>query len=263
MSFITINRKSCKKDDLCIQECPAGIIVRGAEGFPEPDPEAIENCIQCGHCQAVCPCDALTLRDISPKDRPLVLKGPLDWEIMQGLIRSRRSVRKYKKAPIAPELLDKLFDVVRWAPTGGNSQLVKWLLVEKPETRKKISEHVANWARGNENLSFLSSAWEAGHDLILRDAPCLAIAYAGNEYGSTSADCVIATTTLELAASSQGLGACWAGFFMMACAAGYAHLLDLLQLPENNKVHAALMLGYPQYRFSRIPDRKPINIKRI
>jgi nitroreductase/NAD-dependent dihydropyrimidine dehydrogenase PreA subunit len=263
MSFITIDRKLCKKDNLCIKECPANILVLGPDGYPVVREEAVENCLQCGHCQSVCPCDALTLRDVQPQDRPKVLKEPVSWETIAGLIESRRSVRRYKKTPVAPELLDKLLDVTRWAPTGGNSQLVRWLLVEKPETMKKLAGLTADWARANENLKFLAEAWDAGHDMILRGAPHLAIAYAGNEYGSTAADCVIAATTLDLAAASQGLGACWAGFFMMACAAGYKPLLEFLALPAGNRVHAALMLGYPKYGFARIPTRKPARVKRI
>ncbi len=263
MSFISIDRKLCTKDNLCIRECPAGILLADADGFPEPKPEAIDNCIQCGHCQAVCPCDALTLRGVSPKNQPPALKLPVDWEIMAGLIKSRRSIRQYKQTPVAPEMLDKLLDVTRWAPTGGNSQIVRWLLVEKPETIKEIVRLTAEWARGNEPFKFLAGAWNAGRDVILRGAPVLAIAYAGNEYGSHQSDCLIAATTLELAASSQGIGVCWAGFFMAACGFGYKPLLEFLGIPADKKVHAALMLGYPQYGFKRIPTRRPAEIKKI
>ncbi len=263
MSFITIDKKLCKKDNLCIQECPAGIIVADPEGFPEVKTESVSYCIQCGHCQSVCPCDALTLRKVSPQERPHPVSEPWRWETIEGLIQSRRAIRKYKKTPIAPAVLDKLLDVTRWAPTGGNSQLVKWLFVEKQETMQKVVGLTADWARTNETFKFLAEAWDNGRDMILRGSPHLLIAYAGTEYGSTSTDCVIAATTLELAASSQGLGTCWAGFFMIACSAGYKPLVELLQLPKDNRVHAALMIGYPQYGYTRIPTRRAVKLKKI
>ncbi len=261
MSFFIVDKKICKKDNLCIKECPMGIIVSDGEGFPTIKPETV--CIKCGHCQAICSCDAITLYGVSSKDQPKALSEPLNWDLIHGLIKSRRSIRKYKPDPISPDMLNKLFDVTRWAPTGGNTQLVKWLLVEKPGTIKKISGLVADWSRNNETFKFLAAAFDTGNDVILRAAPHLAIAYAGKEYGSAAIDCMIATTTLELAASSQGIGACWAGFFMIVCAAKYQPLLDFLEIPAENNVHAALMLGYPHYKFNRIPSRKPLKIKKI
>ncbi len=264
MPFIEIDKKKCAGDGKCIRECALDILVKGPDGFPTFRPEAVSRCIECGHCQAVCPRDALTLRGVEPGELPLSMKWPAEQAIVEGLIRSRRSVRRFKPDPVAPEVLDDLLALTRWAPTGGNSQLVKWLLVEKPETMKAISGLVADWARGTRELGFLAAAWDAGHDVILRGAPNLAIAYAGDGYGSTAADCVIAAATLELAATSRGLGACWAGFFMIACANGYPPLLDLLGLKkEDGKVHAALMLGHPQYVFHRVPTRHPVDIRHV
>jgi nitroreductase/NAD-dependent dihydropyrimidine dehydrogenase PreA subunit len=263
MSYITIAEKACTKDGLCLRVCPANILIYGPDGFPTTDPQKEPYCIRCGQCQAICPNDALTLRNVAPQDQPAIMKEQLEWAKIAGLIQSRRSVRKYKKTPVPPEVLTKLLDITRWAPTGGNSQLVRWILIEKPESIKKVISLTAEWASGIEMFKFLTDAWAAGHDAILRGAPHLAIAHAGNEYGSTAADCAIAVTTLDLAASSQGLGTCWAGFFMIACASGYKPLLDFLQLPENHKVHAALMLGYPKYSYHRVPVRQPLQLKRI
>lgn len=264
MSLIEIDGTRCARDGLCIKECPARILGPGADGVPVVRPEAVNGCLECGHCQAVCPRDALTLRGAAPADLPAAMPGPVEWELMKGIIRSRRSIRHFKPTPVAPGTLDSLLDVTRWAPTGCNSQLVRWLLVERPETMKALSGAVADWARGVRQLSFLASTWDAGYDVILRGAPNLAIAYAGDGYGGVAADCVIAATTLELAASSQGIGACWAGYFMAACEAGYGPLLDLLGLPASEgKVYAALMLGHPLYSFHRVPERRPLRMKRL
>lgn len=240
-----------------------GIINFGPDGYPEIKPENRDSCIKCGHCLAICPTVALTIKGKNSGDCPPVLKENLSWQIVENLIKSRRSIRRYKPDPIPAAMLDKLLHTTRWAPTGGNSQLVKWLVIEKPESIKKIITLVAAWARTTEDFKFLSEAWDNGHDRILRGAPQLAIAYGGNGYGSVPNDCVIAATTLELAAHSQGIGTCWAGFFMVACGYKYQPLLDFLALPSEHTVYAALMLGYPKYKYTHIPPRPPADIKRL
>jgi nitroreductase len=68
-------------------------------------------------------------------------------------------------------------------------------------------------------------------------------------------DSTIALTFLDLAAPTVGLGACWAGFFMMA-AAQSPQLQELLALPEGHACCGALMIGYPKYAYHRLPTRK-------
>jgi nitroreductase len=75
-------------------------------------------------------------------------------------------------------------------------------------------------------------------------------------------DCVIAITTIELAAHALGAGACWAGFFTRA-AAKYAPLIEALALSEGHKVRAALMLGTPRYRYLRVPPRHEPRLRRL
>ena len=72
-------------------------------------------------------------------------------------------------------------------------------------------------------------------------------------------DCVIALSYFDLAAITAGLGCCWAGLLMMA-AASYPPMIEELALPENLALKGALMVGYPKYRYTRIPARKPANI---
>jgi nitroreductase len=96
---------------------------------------------------------------------------------------------------------------------------------------------------------------DRGIDMILRGAPHVIVAHCDKQYGALGPSaCVIAATYLELAAYGMGLGACWAGYFQVASGA-YKPLAEALALPENHQVHAALMVGYPKHRFSRIPLR--------
>ena len=48
-------------------------------------------------------------------------------------IKNRRSVRKYKAEPIPDELIEKILEAGRWAPTGGNLQPWKFIIVKDPK----------------------------------------------------------------------------------------------------------------------------------
>ncbi len=56
---VTIIKDRCKECQLCINLCPAKVLVRGskpnARGFRYPIPEFIEKCIGCKTCEWICP----------------------------------------------------------------------------------------------------------------------------------------------------------------------------------------------------------------
>ena len=55
MDLICIDKSKCKKDKLCIIDCPFSILRKGEDGFPKPTEDAGKYCIECGHCVAICP----------------------------------------------------------------------------------------------------------------------------------------------------------------------------------------------------------------
>jgi nitroreductase len=62
------------------------------------------------------------------------------------------------------------------------------------------------------------------------------------------AACIIALTYLELAVTSFGLGACWAGYFSAAANMG-PPMKKALGLPEEHNSFGAMMVGYPKYKY--------------
>jgi nitroreductase len=72
-------------------------------------------------------------------------------------------------------------------------------------------------------------------------------------------DCVIALSYFDLAANNAGLGCCWAGYFN-AAAASFPPMMAALSLPEGCTPHGSLMVGYPKYKYQRLPLRRPASI---
>jgi nitroreductase/NAD-dependent dihydropyrimidine dehydrogenase PreA subunit len=266
MNHFTIDLEKCKQDGICAAECPGGIIRwQGPGYYPTAAKEAAKFCIQCGHCVAVCPHGAISLDNLTPGNCPPVdrtlIPGP---EQVEHLLRSRRSIRTFKRQTIEQEQILKLINIARYAPTGHNLQQVHWLVVKEPEEVAKLAGLVVDWMRYMiENKPDLAAAlampqvvaaWEQGKDAVCRHAPHLVIAHAPKKIASSPTDCVIALTYLELAAYSMGLGTCWAGYFTTA-ANVYPPLAKALNLPEDHRVPGTMMLGHPKYQYHRLPER--------
>jgi nitroreductase len=69
----------------------------------------------------------------------------VQYEEFMGLIKSRRTLRAIKPDPIPDELVEKLLEAARWAPTGFNMQPVEFLVVKDLELRAKIKQIVDDY----------------------------------------------------------------------------------------------------------------------
>ena len=265
MVQIHIDQEKCKRDGICTRVCPMGIIEMAGDSVPTLGAGLADLCISCGHCVAVCPHGALSLDSMAVGVcTPLKADLAIGSEQAEQLFRSRRSIRAYGDRSVEREKLTRLIDMARYAPTGSNSQQVQWLVVDSRERLHSfagmIIEMVRNLiAQGHPlakayRLERSVAAWEAGNDPVLRGAPVLVIAHAPKAYPLAPVDCTAALTFFDLAAPTIGLGACWAGFFMMA-AAQWPPLQEALALPDGNVCGGALMVGYPKYEYHRLPTR--------
>ena len=61
MGLLAVDENKCKKDGICVAECPMAIIkLKDGQGLPQMVPGGEPFCITCGHCVAVCPHGALS-----------------------------------------------------------------------------------------------------------------------------------------------------------------------------------------------------------
>ena len=270
MPLFVVDSDRCKGDGICVAECPTRIIELIPEnGKPHVPTEAEEFCRHCGHCVAVCPQGAASLATMAPEQ---LLRVQPDWglgrEQVTHFLRARRSIRTFTPRPAERGTLADLIDVARFAPTASNRQPVRWVVVEEGDEVRRLAGLVVEWMRAGlpnqppairkSNERFIS-LWDSGRDVICRGAPHLIVACGPEALPVSATDCVIALTYLELAAPSFGLGACWAGFFT-AAARQWAPLKEALALPAEHIVCGAMMIGYPRYRYYRLPLRNEAHI---
>ena len=146
-------------------------------------------------------------------------------------IHSRRSVRKFRQDAIPDEIITRLLEAVRTAPTAGNLQAYQVYLVQRPEMIRAL----ADAAFGQECVLNAPCVL-----VFCTDAPRSAGKY--KERGTTLycvQDATIAATVAHLAATALGLGSVMVGAFDESRAArtigAHAVHRPLLMLP----------VGYP------------------
>ena len=265
MNLFEVNLDTCNQDGICAAVCPAGLINLRENAYPAPVDGAEEICIRCGHCVAVCPTGSLTHRNITVDQCAPVRKDyKLTAEQCEHFLRSRRSIRVYKDKPVSQDELAQLIEIARYAPSGHNSQCVQWSVLGNRDELNGLGGIVIDWMRHLiVNMPELAAAmhiektvkrWETGADVILRNAPALIVAHAEKDNRTAPAACTIALTYLELAATSMGLGCCWAGYFN-AAATTFPPMMKALALPDGHLSFGAMMVGYPKFKYQRLPTR--------
>lgn len=260
---------ACKQCGACYDVCPYQLVVEGKDGFPKLRLAAKKTCIACGHCVSVCPARAIILPEmpVTPELSPdqcdaFDRNARITMDQADQFLRGRRSTRSYKDKPIPEDIIVELLDVSRFAPSAKNGQPARWIITRHRAATERLAALTVEYMAINNVFPGIVRNWERGVDMILHGAPHVAIVHASEGGLHPAEDCSLAAAYLELAAHSRGLGACWAGFLMEA-AEGYHPIREILGMPEGHGVYAALMLGYPKYRYARIPRRRDAEIRWI
>lgn len=271
MGFLQIDQSKCKKDGICVNECPTAIIqLKDKNSAPAIKPGAEDSCLICGHCVVVCPHGALSHTRVPIEACPPVEKGLiLNEKQAVQFLRSRRSIRVFKKKAVEKEKISNLIDIARYAPTGSNSQLVEWRIVTDKDKIHGLAGRAVEWMRdvvagktqrvSSPYMAGIIAAWEAGYDAILRNAPALVVAYSPKEANNGMVDLTLALSYLDLMAPAMGLGTCWAGLLQGALLSS-PDLKQKLGVPAEYPYHYPMMLGYPMFAYHRLPERNPPRI---
>ncbi len=271
MAEFKIDKKLCKGDGRCVEVCPMQILkLNEKDKTPEFILGGAEICINCGHCFASCPFNAIKLAglnsDSTVKLDPANLPNPKQVEMF---LKGRRSIRLYQDKPVSKDSIEKLLDIARYAPSGINRQPVNWAVVMGKENIYQLGSLVVKWMENliaekspmAEALRFerLVLSWKKGEDLICRNAPCVVIAYGIKDDPMVPQACTISATYLELAAFGLGFGACWAGYVNIAINTSL-EVRKFVGLSSRAYAGGTMMLGYPKYEYSSIPARNPAKI---
>ena len=266
MALIEINKETCTKCGICANMC--GMIHFKEGSYPVQIPGTDEFCMRCGHCIGICPNGSITHKEMPPEQCPLIEESlAVSFEQCAQLIRSRRSIREYQDKLVPREEIERIIDVARFSPTGHNMQEVWWMVIDDREELRNLTAIGVDWFRSMAEgdtpwameMQMILKAHEMGINVFLRDAPALVIAFTEKDIPIAATDCAIALSYFDLAATTAGLGCCWNGFFSFS-AQTFPAMIEAVAMPEGFTPYVALMLGYPKYKYQRIPVRKDARI---
>lgn len=282
-----INAEKCTGCGLCAKYCPDQVLgVRDKMVFLARE----EMCVACGHCGAVCPTEAISHPEARVESHLTVGPGPaVGSEVLLKLLRERRSVRFYRKEPVPREVLEKIIDAGRYAPTGSNSQNVHYLVFTDPEEIAKLREITVSFMEksfrliGNKIVAFYAGfiigrkavkfmqhyipaamdvieSTKKGEDRALWDAPAVILVHAPAWDSSSAFNCSAAINYCALMAHSLGVGVCFNGFVENS-AKHDPKLKKFLGLPKDHRCYGAMTLGFQEVKFRRLVGRRQPSIE--
>lgn len=185
-----------------------------------------------------------------------------------------RAMRRVKPDPIPEEVQRKILDAAIRAPTGGNMQGWRFLLVDDADARKRLGElyracidqlwgtlykERIDAARANPDAPesrkfdklFKSADWLASH---FAEVPLLLLSFI--QFDTTGGSIYPATWSAQLAARAEGVGSSLTSVFMFR----QEELLEIVGVPKDEGWLFAncVTFGYPKGRWAVAP-RRPVH----
>lgn len=189
------------------------------------------------------------------------------------LVKSRRSIRRFKPTRVPREVIRAIMDLARWAPSAHNAQPWRLIVIDDKDVKRKLATEMGKaWlfdmrkdgvSRDKAERMVKLESWERITKSPIVVIPCLTVADMHKypdprrrkaEYLMGVQSVAAYIQTLLLLAHHYGLGACW------ICAPLFCQdaVKKALQLPKEFEPQAMIIMGYADEK-PRSPLRKPLN----
>jgi len=154
-------------------------------------------------------------------------------------VRNRRSVREFLDRDVEDELIGKILECGRWAPSGLNNQPWRFVVVKNKDVKGRVAQQTRYCG-------------------IITDAPlCIAVFMDKSESYDRTKDLLAVGACIQnmlLCAHSLGLGAVWLGEILK----NKEKVAVILEVPNSYELTAVVALGYPKDT-ERTSTRKPLD----
>lgn len=180
------------------------------------------------------------------------------------LIQKRRSIRDYEDREVPLSLVRELIADACEAPSAGNRQPWGFIVVLDKELIRRLSDE----SKKNllEDMKIIRSPILRMYRPVLKNkefnvfynAPCLVYITGPKVVHSVPADCSLAAAYFMLSAAERGLGTCWVD---LGAYIKDPDLCEEIGLPDENRIMAPIILGYPKAAPPRPPRAQPRILK--
>ena len=140
----------------------------------------------------------------------------------------RKSVRAFQEKDVPEEIITRVLEATRLAPSASNRQEWRFVVVRELAARKALSQAACNQEFVAQAPVILACCAETDNHVMTCGQPCYPI------------DVSIAVDHVTLCAAAEGLGTCWIGAFHED------QVKEILGIPPHIRVVALLPIGYPQ-----------------
>jgi len=280
---ITIDSTLCKNCRVCVEICP-NIIFQADNDHTSVRPERAGLCFMCGQCMAACPEKAIQVEGLDYSkdffDLPEVINS------FDALIQTRRSVRAFKDIPVPKDVLEQIIAAVTYAPSSFPPLKTEVTVIQDKQLIRDSLPHMVdlygNLMKGLKNpvarriirrktgekrfrviqnhivpmfdikLPFMINGTE---DAITRNAQAMILFHGNKQSDNYATDIYIALTYALLKAHALGVGA--TAIDLIPPAVERTPLLrEMFKIPKENEVVAAMILGYPKFKYKRAIKRQ-------
>jgi nitroreductase len=190
----------------------------------------------------------------------------MNYDDLMSLLKARRTVRDIKTDSIPDEVVEKVLEAARWAPSGFNMQPWEFLVVRDPELRNGIIE-IVNDYRMNEFFMYERTRedwqgpkWEPDEIFKMINTPVQILILGDKRIEVGLPMCARYTDQkrisifesslanafmyMQLAATTLGLGSFWVSAVKMPTV--NARLRELLgEIPMYLEIYDMFCMGYP------------------
>ena len=151
---------------------------------------------------------------------------------------TRKSIRSFRDREIADEVMHRILEAVRLAPSASNRQEWRFVVARDPELRKQLAQACRGQTHFGQAAALIACCAETDGHIMTCGEACYPI------------DVAIAVDHLTLCAAAEGLGTCWIGAFHQD------RVKEILGIPPQIRVVAMLALGHPT-------DPTPVEKRRL
>ena len=208
----------------------------GPEG-PEVHPK--RRCIQCMHCAAACPREAIGFSEL---ERAAVYQAAPE-EPLEKLLKTRRSIRHFQEKLPPRELVQKALDTAMYAPSGKNQRAYEFTVLWGIDKTRALRDRAIALCEEAGEAPELGKLLSKGTDLLTCNAPVMIVAWSPDDCLNPVLDPAVAMAQLELTLVQEGLGTCWGGYLRQV-SDRFPELREMLGLRRDCRVRCALMTGY-------------------
>jgi len=299
MGVMKADPEKCTQCGLCLDNCPFRCWETDENDVPKM--KQTYACFSCFNCMVACPVDAISIVDTYHVDdgvfktEPHLLPARMpsepkdgegnkaEWTEVEKLIFERRSVRNFKPDPVPETLVRRVIEAGRFAPSGGNCQPWKFIVVTNKDLINEMNEGCFNILSMLHN-TYMNDAMVKGlvgmyaqnptvglfdpriiiggagsiaqkNSPVFLNAPVvILVACDDRAIGGPQISAGICGQNMNLAAISMGLGFCWIGFSQLI--EMIPPLKEKLGLSDPWKINTAAVMGYPKFKQSGVVPRE-------